>query len=127
MSKEIKTLLDELADLRIFIDLIPLQADSEITKLLTPEQLEAVNNIKAQFLHKKEATQARIVQIEETVRKAVIEAGLTVKGDLLQAIYVEPKLKWDSKKLQGYAQAHQELWAFAEQSEPSVQIRTVKK
>lgn len=121
-----RELLNQLADIRSMLDVLRLDKEAAIASLLTPEVKAAISDIEAEFSGKVEAAQANASELEAKIKTAVVDAGATVKGERLQAVYVSPKVTWDAKSLDGYAMAHPELFAFRKEGDASVQIRAVK-
>jgi hypothetical protein len=64
--------------------------------------------------------------LEAEIRAAVAEAGASVKGSRLQAVYVRGRTTWDTRGLERYAADHPEVNDFKRQGAPSVNLRAVK-
>ncbi len=71
------------------------------------------------------AVQEQIEQLEEQARLAVLEAGETVKGGALQAVWVRGRVTWDTKKLDGLTILLPELNQARKVGEPTVTIRKI--
>lgn len=65
-------------------------------------------------------------ELREQIKAMVIEGQTSVKGDSIFAIYVKPRVTWDSKRLEGYAAAHPEIEAFKKVGRPSVRFQNVR-
>ena len=51
--------------------------------------------------------------LSERIKEAVIDGGVSVKIDSLQAVYSRGRVSWDDKFLQGYAAAHPEIFLYS--------------
>jgi phage host-nuclease inhibitor protein Gam len=111
---EIQDLLDTLADLR-----------AQQTALAQPfaEQIAALEKELAETTSEIEE---QINALERAVKRAIIAHGASVKGARMHAIYVQPRITWDTKRLEGYAEAHPEIKAFRRVGKPSVRITTIE-
>jgi hypothetical protein len=69
---------------------------------------------------------AKIGALEATIKGEVVRLGVTMRGDSLEAVFVEGKTTWDGKKLEGYEAAHPEISAFKKVGKPYATIRPVK-
>jgi len=91
-----------------------------------PEEVEAaLADVDLEYLPKFEAVNGSISRLEEDAKKAVLEAGSTVKGGALQAVFMNGRVSWDSKKLDGLMIIIPELSQARKQGEPTVSIRRV--
>jgi|APSaa5957512622_1039677.scaffolds.fasta_scaffold34448_3 hypothetical protein len=121
----IKEELNRLSEYQSQKDLIELQKKEMIDSVLTPEIMEQVRDIEAEFAGKAESVSENIAELTNEIKAAVISSGEKVKGDYLQAVYVKGRKKWDTKGLEGYAKAHPEVADFLTEGKPSVSIRKV--
>ncbi len=69
--------------------------------------------------------EGKISELEEQAKQAVLEAGDTVKGGALQAVYSKPRVTWDSKQLDGLMIVIPELAQARKVGQPSVSIRKI--
>lgn len=91
-----------------------------------PEEVEAaLADIDIEFSQKFDAVDEKIARLESQAKQAVLEAGATVKGGALQAVYVKGRVSWDSKKLDGMMILIPEISNARKEGEPSVTIRKV--
>lgn len=118
--------LNRLADLQSQADVISQRYQEMIDSLITPDILAQIADIEAEKATALEALQEGISRLTSEVKAEVLGAGATVKGAHLMAVWANGRVSWDTKKLDGYAAAHQELLAFRSEGEPSVSIRGVK-
>lgn len=114
--------LDALAELKAQLDLemMNLQAQREIIMESVKERL-AIAELAAQPTI--DMLTASIAAREAQIKTAVIEAGVSVKGAHLQAVYSKGRASWDTKGLDGYAVAHPEINVFRSVGQPIVSIR----
>lgn len=122
---DIKQALDELHELKCAVEVTRLDYEAKRAAILAPvaDDLSALD---AEYAPLTAAASQRAADLEERIKAAVVEAGATVKGAALQAVYSKPRTSWDSKALEGYAAAHPEIVAFRSVGAPSVSIRAAK-
>jgi hypothetical protein len=125
MEEQIKLNLDILADYKSQLDLLDLQKREMIDGVLTPEIRQAMADIEAEFSGKSDLVNARIAGIRLEIDRDVLQYGATVKGAHMMAIWVKPRVTWDTKGLNGYGLAYPEIMAFQKVGEPSVTIRNI--
>ena len=125
-ENEIRTKLDQLADLRAASDAIALQKQALIETVLTPEIKAKLADIDAEFAEKSAAVVEKAAALEAEVRQAVLEYCASVKGTFLQCVWAKGKTTWDTKTLDGYALAHPEINVLRKVGEPTVRLQGVK-
>ena len=125
MEEQIKLNLDILADYKSQLDLLDLQKREMIDGVLTPEIRQAMADIEAEFSGKADLVNARIAGVRLEIDRDVLQHGETVKGAHMMAIWVKPRVIWDTKGLNGYGLAYPEIMAFQKVGEPSVTIRNI--
>lgn len=86
----------------------------------------AIEDVKADYLERISNAQEIAEKMETTVKELVLNAGATVKGERIQAVYAKGRVSWDAKGLEGYAAAVPEILRFRTEGAPSVSIREVK-
>ena len=84
-----------------------------------------LDDIDIEFEDKLNANAALIADLEAEAKQAVFEAGATVKGGALQAVFMKGRVSWDTKKLDGLMIIIPELNQARRVGEPSVVIRKV--
>ncbi len=109
---EIRDLLDILADL-----------NAQRAGLAAPfaEQIAA---LQAQLVQATADMDEQIAAVQNAVKRAIMAHGATVETEHLRAMYVKPRVIWDTQRLEGYAEAHPEIRVFRREGEPSVRIVT---
>ena len=126
MSETVKQKLDRLADMRAQVDAINLRYNELRDQILPPEIKDELAAIEAERLSALEAAQEGIESLSEAIKKLVIAQGKTVGGQYLQAVWNKPRVTWETKALDGYAEAHPEIKKFRREGQPSVSIRYLK-
>lgn len=124
-ASEITYQLNTLANLQAERDVINLEKQDLINKILTPEIRAQIAEVEAEFAPRIVAANNAVDDLTEYIEHNVIEAGESVKGDFLHAVYAKGRVSWDTKALDGYAVAHPEIKALRKQGKPSVSIRKV--
>jgi len=117
--------LDQLAELQAQSDLLRLKKQELIDGILTPEIKAQISEVEAEFEPQEDAIKEKSSELETSVRDEVVELGQSVKGIALQAVFMNGRISWDTKGLDGYIVAHPELEQFRKQGNPSVSIRKV--
>ena len=123
MTDKIKQLLQQLEELYAQQDVVALQKQEVMDKLLPPELKAELAAIDLEFGQQTEAIAETIKVIEAEIKVAVVAHGATVKGQKFMAVFNKGRVSWDTKGLDGYAVAHPEVERFRKQGEPSVSIR----
>jgi hypothetical protein len=75
---------------------------------------------------KYEVLRAEIEKLTTDIEAAVLKAGESVKGSDLIAVYSAGRVTWNTKALDGYAAAHNEIEQFKKIGKPSVTIRKIQ-
>lgn len=137
--------LEKLAELQDFLatyetaknntkEALTAELEQLINTILTPEIKAKVEEIKTEFQPKFDALEsdekynAKKLEAEtltDQIKSEVIEAGSTIKGSSLQAVYTKGRVSWDTKSLDGYVVAHPEVGQFRKVGDPSVSIRKI--
>ena len=122
---EIKIKLDMLADCQAQKDALNLVKQELIDSILTPEIKAKIVEVEAEFSGKSQAADENAERLQAEVKKAILEAGSSVKSKYLNAIYMKGRITWDAKTLDGYAVGHPEILFMRKEGDPSVSIRKV--
>ena len=107
------------------LDVIRLRFNELQDSLISPEIKEKLDEAKAEEKTALEACQEGIDRLTETIKTEVAKGGETVKGKELVAVWNKGRSSWDTKRLEGYAEAHPEIKAFYVKGEPGVTIRKI--
>jgi hypothetical protein len=83
-------------------------------------------DLEAEFADKSFTVRANCAELEDQIKRDILEYGASVKGTFLHAIWMKGRVSWDGKSLDGYMAAHPEISAFRKEGEPSVSLRNVK-
>lgn len=92
---------------------------------IPPEVQKVLNDIEVEFQEQQALNAERIERLESLAKQAVLEAGETVRGGALQAVWSKGRVSWDTKKLDGLMIVIPELNQARKVGEPSVSIRMV--
>lgn len=116
-------LLDELAELYAQRDLLAVDRMELESKAIPIEVKAALADIADEFGPKQAALAEKIEATEQEIKAKAKEAGETLDGNLLQAVFTGGRVTWDTKYLDRYAEEHPDLLTFRRQGDPSVAIR----
>jgi len=122
MTKQIVAKLEQLKELDAHKEVVRLDKQAAIDKVLTDEIKEQLAAIDTEFDPITENLNTTILAIEADVKQMVFNAGATVKG-AYTAVYNRGRVSWNTKALDGYAAAHPEIEQFKKTGSPSVSIR----
>lgn len=123
---DIMKLLDQLADLQARHVVIAAEFQTLRDGILTPEIKAALEDIDAEETQALGLLREGENALTAQIKTAVIEAGVTVKGAQLQAVYSKGRESVDMKSFRGYVVAHPEAATLIQTGAPSVSIRGVK-
>lgn len=127
LDVEVAAWLAEMADLEVGIDALRLQMEDEVAEIYPVELMAEVQIIRLRYEAGQKETQARIAELRDKIKAGVLVLGRTVKGVGAQAIWIKPRVSWDTKALSGYAAAHPEIDQFRKVGKPSVSIRRARR
>jgi hypothetical protein len=117
--------LNRLSQMQAQADVIRLHFDDLRKSILTPEIQAQLDDIAAEERTSLDALQGGIDELTAEVKADVLNAGATVKGDYMMAVYNKGRVSWDTKGLDGFAIAHPEMAAFRKTGEPSITLRKI--
>lgn len=119
--------LNRLSELQAAPDAIRLQKQALIDTILTPEIKAQLAEIEAEFAAPLQAAQDAAAALEAEIKSEVVQAGATVKGAHLMAVWNKGREgSWDGEKLKGYAAAHPEIMVFKKpDGQPTCTIRSI--
>lgn len=100
--------------------------DKERDALIPPEIKERLRQYDEDFDTEIYPYTQKIEELTEQVKSMVLEAGETVHGKYLMAVYMNGRVTWDTAKLDGMAIILPEILKARKEGEPSVQIRNKK-
>lgn len=111
MSEQIINALELLAEMQAERALMTQEIDVMLAFLETRKE------------SKTEEIDGQIERLTAEIKHLVVEHGKSVKAAVLHAVWSKPRVKWDSKALDGYALNHPELFAFRTEGKASCSIR----
>lgn len=118
-------ILEQLTELYAQQDLLKIAKDDARDAAIPDEVEAALADIDVEFTPKLESIAEKIAALEAQAKQTVLEAGATVKGGALQAVYTKGRITWDGKKLDGMMSLIPQLADARKEGEPSVSIRKV--
>jgi len=121
-----RELLVEYENLQAHSDALALRMEAETNAVLTDEQRAEIAAIKADYAISFTGLKAELDMLYEAIKRAVIAEGAPVDGERLRAVYVKPRITWDSKKLEGLAMVIPQVLDARKEGEASIQIRNLK-
>jgi hypothetical protein len=117
--------LEELAELRAAVDLTRADYDEKRAEILKAVQAE-LDALEAEYAPLLTTAEERAAALEAEIRAEVLEAGASVRGSRLQAVYARGRTSWDTAGLDAYAADHPEVQDYKRQGAPSVSLRILK-
>lgn len=117
--------IESYSDLGVGIDLVHQQKQALIDEVLTPEIKEKLKEIDEEFVEKENDLIRKKELLEEEIKQEILQAGRTIKGDYHSFVWSKPRVRWDTKALDGYAEAHPEIRIFRSEGSPSVSVRRI--
>ena len=117
--------LNALADLHDIVNAAKTLLDERKAFLMAPVN-DAIERAEAEYQTAIGTAANEAWELQQEIAAEVKEAGASVKGDALQAVYTKGRTSWDSKMLVGFALAHPEINDAKKVGKPSVSFREVK-
>ena len=115
--------LNLLAERQAQLDVMRLAYDEQ-RKAIIPAEIQAqLDDLDDEWESARTMCQAGVDELTAEIKADVIQAGATVKGDTMMAVWTKGRVSWDNKALDGYAAGHPEIVPFRKEGEPSVSIR----
>ena len=78
-----------------------------------------------EFEAKHEALLSEIARLESEIKSEVLEAGTTVEGNKMMAVWNSGKLTWDGKQLKKFAEKFPEIAVASKTGKPFVSFRRI--
>ena len=94
--------------------------------VIPPEVKQAMADIDTEFSIPIREFETEVYELTELVKREALEMRHTIKGNSLMAVYTPEGYSWDTRRLEGYAQANKDLWNLAKPKSPAVSIRKIK-
>ena len=99
----------------------------ELDALIPQENKDRMAELKAEFEPQLDGLQQQIMEIEGVLKEYVVTVGETLKGTDHMFVYAKGRVSYDTRRLEGYAEAHPEILVFRSEGKPSVSVRKVSK
>lgn len=122
----IQSKLERYAELYSAKEIIALDKKRAIDELLGPELIQALADINLEYGQMEDAAQESISELEAEIKADVVAAGESVKAERISAVFMNGRVSWDTKALDGYMAAHPEIERFRKVGNPSVSLRWAK-
>lgn len=84
--------IDRLADMHVGLNVLEMQKNELLRKVIPPEIMEKIEEIGVEFDGRKKRVEADIMQLTEEVERETIERGATVNGRIGQMMYEARKV-----------------------------------
>jgi len=123
--ERIESKLFALSEYRANLAVVQMDKEAAIAQVLTDEVKAKLLEIDAKFDPRIAAIGEYISLTESQIKTAVVDAGESVKGVGIHAVYMKGRVSWDGKSLDGYAAAHPEILTFRKVGDPSVSFITI--
>lgn len=127
MSKVIEQGLNQLAKLRSEWEMLNLEKQAAIDKIIPLEFKQLIDQIQKSFEERTKLLENKISCLEQEIKLETVNCGSTIKGLYLQAVFSNGIVTWDSKGLEEYAKSQPELLQFRKQGNAFVSIRKLGK
>ena len=122
MTDTIQQKLNDLDELEMRREVLRIDYEEKRKAILAAVQAD-LDALDAEYQPLKDTVSANITALEGDIKADVIAHGETVKGAHVMAVYVNGRVSWDTKKLDGMMSLIPQLADARKQGEPSVTIR----
>lgn len=126
MSQTSKDLLATYVDMQAKLDLIRADMATAKQSILTPEQREEIDDIDVEFGDLITEAEKQIKRAKAELKSSVLEDGKSCKGDTVEAIWIQGRVKWDEIKLANMMFDHPGIVTARDPGKPYVQVRVRK-
>lgn len=126
MSQTSKDLLAAYVDMQAKLDLIRADMANVIDSILTSEQRAQIEDIEVEFGDLIGEAEKQIERAKKSLKSSVLEDGESCKGETVEAIWIEGRVKWDEKKLANMMFDHPAIVTARDPGKPYVQVRVRK-
>ena len=116
--------LAQLDEFHAQAEVLRIDYEAKRKAILATVQAE-LDALDAEYSPMKDAVSENITRLEGEIKTDVIQHGATVKGERFMAVYVNGRVSWDTKKLDGMMSLIPQIAEARKQGEPSVTIRKV--
>lgn len=126
MSQTSKDLLAVYVDMQAMLDLLQSDKANAINSILTAEQQAEIEDIETEFGDLIGEAEKRIKQAKAVLKSSVLQDGESCKGETVEAIWVQGRVKWDENKLANMMFDHPAIVTARDPGKPYVQVRVRK-
>jgi hypothetical protein len=120
---ETKEKLEGLANLMFYKESLALEQKTLIDSAMPAEVLAKINDIKEEFAPKIEAVDKNIEALTASVKEEVAASGATLNTQFLQAVYIKPRVTWDTSVLDTMVEFYPKIAAARKVGAASVAIK----
>ena len=112
----------------VYLRLSDLQAELERARkeAIPPEVRELIETIQAEYQPKIEALQEKLKLAESGVKQLALDLEMTLRGNVVMAVYRKGSTKWDEKHLERLAAEYPRILEAKIEGKPSVAIQRIK-
>lgn len=121
MSQTSKDLLAVYADMQAKLDLIQADMANAIDSILTAEQRAEIEDIETEFGDLIGEAEKQIKRAKESLKSSILEDGESCRGNTVEAIWIQGRVKWDETKLANMMFDHPAIVTAREPGKPYVQ------
>lgn len=125
MEQEIKSMLDQLSELKSQIDVMRIQKDELISTVITPEIKNKLAEIDQEFDSAINRAEDHANALTEAIKNMTLTHGATVRGQYNMAVFAKGRVSWDTKQLDGMAKLIPALLDARIVGNPSISIRSI--
>lgn len=126
MSQTSKALLATYVDMQAKLDLIRADMANAIESILTPEQRSEIEDIETEFGDLIGEAEKQIKRAKGDLKSSVLKDGASCRGETVEAIWVQGRVKWDENKLANMMFDHPAIVTARDPGKPYVQVRVRK-
>ena len=117
--------LEQLAEIKAQKDVLQIQYNELRAKILAQVQ-EELNALEAEFSDPMAQIAAVEAKLDAEIRAEVLTGGVTIKSERLQAVFMKPRVTWDTSALDALVDVFPMIGEHRKIGQPSVAIRNVK-
>lgn len=112
----------------VYLRLSDMQVEMEKARqdAIPPEVREKLETIEAEYQPKLDILREKLKLLEDEVKEQVLNTGLTLKGNVVMAVYRRGSTKWDEKHLERLAAEYPRILEAKVEGKPSVAIQRIK-
>ena len=112
----------------VYLRLSDMQSELERARqdAIPPEVREQLETIEAEYQPKLDALREKLKSLEGIVKQLALDLEITLKGNVVMAVYRKGSTKWDEKHLERLATEYPRILEAKVEGKPSVAIQRIK-